>query len=395
MQQRYDVLIVGGGVLGTSVALHLAEAGKRVLLLEQREIASGASGGNLGQLSISDRCTEPWHMALAQASFTYYRENLSRRADIEFHQEGACALLCGEVEKKAGQEVISTLQQYGIDGRLYCGADMAQKEPDIRTNPNDALLFNPMEGRLNPLLTTFAFAQLAKRAGAQVLENSPVQGFDIENGRIVAVHTNKEVYHADWVVNCAGPYASFVGDMAGVPVPVGHHKGTAFVTQSVAPVLQMPLLEGRFLVKTPPPKVQPSRIVGLGAVQMDDGSLLIAQATERCDIDDTTVSAQSIQPVAQKFLQYFPQLKELQIVRAWAAPTSFTPDGMPVFGPSEHVPNFFTVAGFKGAFTVAPEVGRLAALALCGKEVPLLSDFGPDRLAPPVHRQAKRYGVCV
>ncbi len=380
MGKTYDVLVIGAGVLGATVAMHLAKNGKKVLLLEKAEVASGASGGNLGQLSISDRCTEPWHMKLAMESLAYYREILSKESEIEFNASGGSSLLSGEEELCAGEVAAQQLKEYGIEARMYYGADMTKVEPAVSAKEGDALLYCPLEGKVNPLLATLALLKKAERYGVEVKEHCPVHGFDIEEGKIKSVLTSSGKFEANIVVNCAGPRAGIVGEMAGVPVPVRYHKGTAFATQPLAPILNGPICEGRFLVKTKTKVPKPQRMIGLGTVQTADGSILIAQSTEVCDVDDIQVNSASLQLVTQKFLHYFPNLQDVQVVRAWAAATSYTPDGLPVFGFSQAVENFFTVAGFKGAFTVAPEVGRLAAVAIQGNEVPLLSGFDPDRI---------------
>jgi sarcosine oxidase subunit beta len=87
----------------------------------------------------------------------------------------------------------------------------------------------------------------------------------------------------------------------------------------------------------------------------------------------------SLSLVAARFLEHFPQLRELRIVRAWAAVTTYTEDDLPVFGKSERAENFFTVAGFKGAFSVAPAIGRITCEALSGKSQPEYEIFTPDR----------------
>ncbi|MCI8477700.1 MAG: FAD-binding oxidoreductase, partial [Oscillospiraceae bacterium] len=104
----------------------------------------------------------------------------------------------------------------------------------------------------------------------------------------------------------------------------------------------------------------------------------IAQATEDAPVDSREVTLPGLCLVAKRFLRYFPTLEDLEIVRAWACVTPFTPDGLPVFGFSRAVPNFFTVAGFKGAFTTAPAVALHLAEAIHHGRV-WDAHFSPDR----------------
>ncbi|MPN19621.1 hypothetical protein SDC9_166993 [bioreactor metagenome] len=202
------------------------------------------------------------------------------------------------------------------------------------------------------------------------------------------METPKGVFSAGWVVNCTGPRAAFLGRMAEVPIPLCFHKGTAFVSEPVPPVIRGPVCGGGFLMKGEG-LAPPRRQIGFATVQTSHGSILIAQSTEQCPSDDKSVNMPSLALVARRFLQHYPQLRELQILRAWAAVTTYTRDDLPVFGFSRDASNLFTVAGFKGAFTLAPAVGQLTRDALEGSMDPDYLPCSPDRCAD------EREAVCV
>lgn len=377
MTNTYDAIVIGAGVLGASVALHLAQDGSRVLILERGEAVSGASGGNLGQISISDRA-QPWHMPLALESLEYYRTVLSRGYEIEYAPTGGSVTLKGEEQLAAAQKAARDMAQLSTESALYqSAADIHKAEPHINAGAMDALLFCPHEGKINPLLATLALLDKAQKAGAKLLWRAPVTGFVKEGSHIAGVQTPQGVFEGKWVVNCTGPRAAFLGDMAGVPIPTRFHKGTAFVSEPISPVIHGPVTGGGLFLAAP--KVRPQRHIGFGTLQTADGSILIAQSTEECPTDDRTVNMPSLQLVAQRFLTYYPQLRGLQIVRAWAAVTTYTQDDLPVFGFSAGAANFFTAAGFKGAFSVAPAVGRITLDALKGNMDPLYTCCSPDR----------------
>lgn len=379
MKTNYDVIVIGAGVLGASVAASLAARGHSVIIIERGEAACGASGGNLGQISISDRW-EPWHMKLARRSLEYYETELSREYDIEYVRSGGSVVLSGEAQIADAQDAIRRLAALGVEACLYTGADIRRAEPNINIDPVDAVFFCPMEGKLNPFAVTRAFLSRAGAHGAVLLQRTPVTGFRLSGRRICGVETPAGEFSAEWVVNCTGPRAFFVGKLAGVCLPVSFHKGTAFVSQPVPPLIRGPVCGGGFLMKgdgQPPP----GRQIGFATVQTAHGSILIAQSTEICATDDRSVNMPSLTLVAKRFLRYYPQLHDLQILRAWAAVTTYTKDGLPVFGFSEAAENLFTVAGFKGAFTVAPAVGELTRAALEGDMDPEFLCCAPDRYA--------------
>lgn len=377
-KKSYDAVVIGAGVLGASVAASLAGAGYSTLVLDLGVSGSGASGGNLGQISISDRW-EPWHLRLALQSLSYYETSLSVKYDIDYVRSGGSIILSTQAQVEQAKRISAKLAEQGVASRLLTGSDMAQAEPNLNTDSALALLYCPLEGKLNPLATTLAFLDEAKAAGAEFLPMTQVTGFSIHSGRITAVLTSKGSFSAQWIVNCAGPWAAQVGRLAGVCLPVCWHKGTAFVSQPVIPTIRGPICGGGFIMgeENGP---QPQRSIGFATVQTTDGTILIAQSTELADVEDKSVNMPSLTLVARRFLSYFPQLGDLQIVRAWAAQTTYTLDGLPVFGFSQQVQNFFTAAGFKGAFTVAGAVGNRALHALEGKSDPDLALCGPDRL---------------
>lgn len=377
MKFTYDAIVVGAGVLGASVAAHLAEGGFKVLILERGEAVCGASGGNLGQISITDRW-EPWHMQLAKRSLEYYETILSKTFEIEYRRSGGSIVLSGQAQLEAGADVIAKLKDLGIEACLYFGSEMKKAEPNLNISAADALLYCPAEGKLNPFTVTLAFLRKAQAAGAVLMLHTPVIAFHKENNRITGTVTPKGTFTSEWIINCTGPRASYLGELAQVPIPICYHKGTAFVSQPVPPVIRGPVCGGGFLLKGSvgePPK----RHIGFATVQTENGSILIAQATEVCESDDKSVNMPSLSLVAKRFLSYFPQLEQLQIVRAWAAVTTYTKDNLPVFGFSREASNLFTVAGFKGAFTVAPAVGAMTKSALEGNMDPDYLCCAPDR----------------
>ncbi len=378
MKSRYDAIVVGAGILGTSISALLSEYGYQVLILERGEVACGASGGNLGQISVTDR-TQDWHMPLVLDSQKYYQETLAQEYPIEYDPSGGSLLIKGEAQIDLALKAKQNLNKFGLSTQLLQnGCDIQKVEPHIDLKSIDALFFNPYEAKLNPLVTTLAFLKKAQQNGATLLCNTPVTGFIKEGNHITGVQTPTQTFEAKWVLNCAGPRAAFVGKMAGVTLPVFFHKGTAFVSEPVKKCICGTLTGGGSLF--PAKAEHPKRHIGFGSLQTGDGTLLICQSTELCETDDRTVNMPSLQLVAQNFLQYFPQLKNLQIVRAWAVPTTYAKDAYPVFGTSKFAENFFTVAGFKGAFTVAPAVARLALDALENRGNPLYATCSPDRM---------------
>lgn len=361
--------------MGAVASCYLAKAGHDVVVLEKGELACGASGGNLGQISLTDR-EEPWHARIALDSLAEY-ERIQKHTPLEYQKTGGIVVLADDEQIEAAKSMAANLKESGVDVELYYDGGITAVEPHLDPTFVRAIAYCPEEGKINPLLTTLAFFEMAMQAGAKIHTKTTVTGFVVEGDRIVSVQTDQGDFTADVVVNVAGPWAGIVGKMLGLEMPIEYHRGSALVSQPVDPVINGPVVGGGFLLKSRLAQVKCR--IGLAAIQTFNGSVILAQATEESAIDDKSVTSHGLCATAKNILRFFPCLTELQIVRAWAAVTPFTPDGLPLFGFSKTISNFFTAAGFKGAFSVAPAVGRKIVKAIDEGFVWEENQFSPDR----------------
>jgi sarcosine oxidase subunit beta len=371
-----DVVVIGGGIIGACASYYLALAGYRTVVLEQGDAASGASGANLGQISILDR-HQSWHLRLARESLAVYEE-IMKEADIQYCQSGGSAVLMDQAQVDAAGEYKKILEAQGVPVEIADDRRISQWEPFFRRDSALALAYCPLEGKLNPLYATLYFHGKAKALGAELRTRSPVVALDTEGGRITAVRCPGGEFHPRWVVNAAGSWAAAVGALAGAEIPIRFHRGTALVTESLPARIRGPMVGGGFLL--PPGTFREKRRIAFGVTQSGEGSLLIGQATEESPLGSRDVTLRGLTLMAARFLRHFPSLESADVLRTWAAVTPYTEDGLPVYGFSRQAGNLFTSAGFKGAFTTAPAIGKRLPGDLAG--APLDADwrsFSPDR----------------
>ena len=361
MSRPYDYLIIGAGILGTSLGLRLREAGKTVLILDMMGVAAGASGGNLGQISLMDRF-EAWHMGFALESLEQYRF-LEKSESIGFRQHGGAILLMNETQLQRARNVRKLQSKRGISMEILSPLEAKKSEPGLRKQGLKALAYCREEGSLDPLLLTYRMADAAAQAGVEIREKEAVLELVTSSHAIERVVTNQDVYRASVVINCAGAWAGRVAGLGHDTLPLQSHKGMAMVTQPLPPFLRSTLVGGGFLMEeTGDAKQQPR--IGTAITQQPGGSIIIGQATEDADADLREVGYDGLIGTAANLLGYFPGLRDAQIIRAWAVATPYAIDGRPVLGYSQRLDNFFTVAGFKGAFTTAPAIAAKAAKML-------------------------------
>jgi len=370
-----SILIIGGGILGACAAYYLSKADYKVTVLEKGDLVSGASGGNSGEISLVDRI-EPWHMHAALSSLNVYRY-WNKFHDIEFEETGCCTLLHNKLQYEKMFPVSKKLESYQIPVYYYVSKRMLEIEPMIDYTTAHSLAYCPLEAKLNPLFTALSFFDEASKLGATIHTNTQVTGFEIKNKRITAVHTPKGNFSGDIVINAAGAWSTSIAQFCGINLPMLFHRGTALISAPIQKSIYTSIVDGNYLMRGK--EYFQKRSIVVGANQCKHGGLVISQATENTELDNKDVGIQGLCEVAKKFVYHFPSLSKVEILRAWSAVTPYTLDGLPIFGFCLEVHNFFTIAGFKGAFAVAPTVGQNVVRALGENFIWENGAFSPNR----------------
>ena len=382
---KKKVIVIGGGILGLSHAYALAKAGFQTTLLERHGIASAASGGNLGQISLIDRL-EPWHMKLALESLKIYRE-LPAEYVTEYEETGATVMINEEHEFQLAQNIIDTLKnEYDIPAEIVTDRDrIYELVPGLDPETVLGLLHCPKEGVINPLFTCQVFRDLALKEGAEIRTETEVTGFEQNgDGTIRTVKTNRGDLDADYVVSCAGSWAENIAKMAGTRTQLHWRRGSALVTQPVGKVVQGQI-NGHGMLGGIKANLggDGGEFVVTALSQAKNGTVLLAQVTKYTDKESKDITSPGITQMAKKFLHFFPSCRDLMAVRIWSAVTPLSDDEMPFYGFYEKAPNLVCAAGFKGAFTTAPAVGEQTARLLSEGTCDLiLPELAPEREVP-------------
>lgn len=358
MRGSTHYLIVGAGVIGLSIAEGLARRGARVTVLERATIAGGASGGNLGQISLMDRF-EDWHLELALESMERYRV-LGRAGEFGFRQHGGTILLMQPDQVERAEAVRAMHAPRGLSMELLGAQEARRLEPHLRKQGLLGAAFCPREGSLDPLALCHLLADRAVRAGVELRLGEELTHLETEGGCIRTARTDAADLAVDCLVDATGGWSASLAGMLGETTPIRHHKGTAFVTPPLPRLLQTTLVGGGFLMGPATDAPADAVHIGTALCQQANGSIILGQATEQSEVDDRSCSREGLARTAANLLRYFPVLSGVDVIRSWAVSTSYSADGLPVFGFSPNWENLFTAAGFKGAFTTAPAVADRA-----------------------------------
>ncbi len=362
MYNQGDVIIIGAGVVGGAIAYYLTEKGKSVIILEQDEVASGASGGNNGQISIIDR--EPGlELDWAKESmklFKGYEEKGEFETELEI--TGGISLFYNEKEIEIGKKVIKKYNKIGYNCEMLIGNQIKRQEPNIDTDIVKGAAYCKEEGKLNPFSTTIGFIDQAIKKGAKLYKKTKVLDFKLDDNKIKEVITDKGSFYGDTVVVATGGWTRELMSKLDLDYKIFYGRGSLMVTNPVEQCVKGPIVPGCFTIGT----LYEGDWNLLGLTQHKNGTLTIGQDTRRVNNYNKGVSYDGIVGLGKLFAKHFPNLKNIDIVRVWSAITPHVEDSLPIFGYSKKYPNMFLVAGLKGAFTIAPAAGKMAADMIIG-----------------------------
>jgi len=367
---RAQVVIVGGGVIGTSVAYHLTRLGwTDVLLLEQGRLSSGTTwhaAGLVGQLRASESGTR-----LVQYSTQLY-ESLERETGLSTGYRRCGGVTVARTEDRMIQlrRTAANADAYGLACELLTPTEALDRFPVIATDDLVGAIWLPDDGRADPTDLTQALAKGARMSGATIVEKVRVVDVLVKDGAAVGVRTDHGEVEAEVVVNCAGQWAKQVGAMAGANVPLHSAEHFYVVTESIEgirpdlPILRDPdgytyfkeetggLVVGGFEPEAKP-WVSPDQIPYPFEFQLLDEdwehfSFLMDQAIRR-----------------------IPVLAETGVRKFYNGPESFTPDNQFLLGAAPELRNFYVGAGFNSVgIASAGGAGRALAEWIVSGEAP-------------------------
>jgi glycine/D-amino acid oxidase-like deaminating enzyme len=370
---RADVIVVGGGLNGCSIAYRLAEAGRKVVLLEQRGIASGASGRNGGMtgagsamFSDADRAV----YALTTANLALIKE-LPEELGVDFDLRLPGTMDVATTEAMYDHLVTSTASQReaGMDVRMLDRKEAQELMPALGDNILGAE-FAPGRGHLWPFALVHGFAAAAKRLGADIRTGVTVEQVIVEGDRARGVIANGERIEAADVVLATNAYTPrILPDLpAGAVVPA---RGQILVTQQLPPMLPHPF--GNNFDKEYGRQTASGQVLcgGYRRLDVDEGLGLYEERT----------TPPVLSGIARCLTTLFPSLKEVKVVRAWAGIMGFTADGLPLIGRYDALPGLTLAAGFNGGgFSWGAITGKVIARLLTDQDPGYdLAPFNPTR----------------
>ena len=371
----WDAIVVGGGVVGCSTAYRLARRGKRVLLLERRGIASGASGRNGGLTGAGSGL----HSAAGRAITAITGANLALMGEIEAELGADISLrLPGTMDLATTPEQLAHLAE-GVTAQRAAGLDVhlldAHEARAMMPALGPAVLgaeFAPGRGHLWPFALVWAFADAARSLGAEIRVGWSVESLIADGDRTVGVQTDRGDLYAGDVVLATNAYtAPLLPDLPpGAIVPA---RGQILVTEPLPPTLEYPF--GTNYEKEYGRQTAHGPVICGGFRRLDEDEGL-GHTEER-------VSPPVLAGIAGCLAELFPSLAGARVIRCWAGIMGFTADGLPLIGRFPGREGLTVAAGFNGGgFSWAAITGKIIAALVSGDDLGFdLAPFAPGRFA--------------
>lgn len=341
-----DVIVIGGGLHGSSTAMHLAMAGQRVVVLEKNYVGRHASGVNAGGVRTLTRHLAEVPLSLASQNIWHKIQDYVED-DCGFEISGQIRVAENEIDFKILQDRLSEMRSHGYTHEEWVSADeILEMIPSIVPSIRGGLIAR-QDGAADPYRTTRAFRMKAQRLGAQIVEGVTVHSVAKRSGSWL-VHTSAGIFESQVLVNSAGAWSDKIAKQFGEPVPITPIGPMMLVTSRMPHFLDMVVLG------TSRP---------LSFKQRANGTVLIGGgrlAWVDRDRDWTELDFQLLAQGARTVCDLFPHMKNAVVNRGWAGIEASMPDGIPVIGPSSSVENLYHAFGFSAhGFQLGPIVGKI------------------------------------
>jgi sarcosine oxidase subunit beta len=348
MEKTADVVIIGGGIVGLSIAYHLAlkKAG-RIVLFEKGQLGEGSTSRCVGGIRTQFSTEINIRFSLESLkTFEQFEEEFG--VNPEFKRIGYLFLATSEWEMEVFKENIKLQKKFNIPVEFLNPEEIVARWPYLRINDILGGTFCSWDGHAGPSEVLSGFANGAKRAGVKIYEGMEVMRISLSKGKIHSVKTKDEEISTPLVVNAGGPYAATIGEMVGLKIPVKPLRRQIFIT---AP----------FHLTDHPIPLTIDFHRGWYFRQEGDG-LLLSGPLDLEPSFNLNIDYEAMAEASENAMYRVPVLEKARIARGWAGLYEISPDHHAILGKAPEVGGFILANGFSGhGFQHSPAVGKVIA----------------------------------
>ncbi len=387
MNKVYDAVVIGAGAIGTSAAYHLCEKGLKTALLEKGDIAGGSSSHCDAVALICDKLPGI-DTKMGQASIDYYME-LAKRFDYDFEFDPkGCLYVCEtEPEFEAASKYCELQNNDGYALRMVNNEELCQMEPHIAKDLTGAL-YTPPSGSIavSPYKVCFAFVEEAKKMGLEVYTYCDIKKINL-NGKtngVESVETNYGTIRTKRIVNCAGAWAPFIGELTGLKIPIEPRKGTNLVSEQTERLCHNKILEYGYMMSKFDSihfkrKVSPlaEELNVAFNLEYTKANNLLVGGNRLFRSYDIRSEIETMKAIAERALRFYPELADIKCIRTYSGVRPFVIDHLPIVSDVDSIPGYYIAAGHEGdGICFSPITGRFMSQIIAGEE----TDFDISKL---------------
>jgi len=355
MMNKANIVIIGAGISGLSIAYNLALKGmKDIVVLDKSHFLAGATA-RCGA-GVRQQWATELNCILARKSiefFSHANETLNYHRDIEFKQGGYLILSTSEAEDKQFAKNVKMQNSLGIPSRHLTKQQALEIVSHLNPDAFTTATFCHTDGHVNPFLMSEAYYLAAQKLGVEFHFFNEVKEIVLENGLIQKVITDKMEWETHRVVNAAGGYAKEIGEMVGLDIPVFSENHEILVTERARQMLE--------------PMVM-SFSKNIYCQQVPHGSILMGRNNPNAlHNHDVSSSWQFLDEMAKTVNHILPEVAKQRVIRTWGGSYNISPDFQPIISDSS-VENFYIACGYSGhGFMFAPITGELISEIVLGQ----------------------------
>lgn len=358
-----EVAVIGGGIVGCAVAYYVAKAGIDCVLIEKNDIASGTSSRCDGNVTIVDK--DPGFDSLMSLKSQELTIDLHEELDLPFEYRALGSLLVCEndVEMEAAKEWVDIQTKAGLKFNLLDRSDLRQESPYFADDIPGGLECET-DSLINPYLFCYSLVDKAvKEYGLKLHTQAEVTGLSKKEDQFT-IETSNGTYTAKQVVNAAGVWAPFIGQMLEVDIPIVPRKGHIMVGARQEPVMMRNVMEFGYLMN------KFGRERQADARTTEHGVALVLEPTESQNFligssrqfvgYDSKIDINVLETMANRAIRFFPAMKDFRMIRAYTGFRPWTADHLPIVSPVDEIPGFYIAAGHEGdGISLATVTGKL------------------------------------
>lgn len=370
--QHRDVVVIGGGIIGASIAYYGSKAGLDITVLEKNELASGTSSRCDGNILAIDK--DPGFDSQMSLKSQQLVHELDKDLEVSFeYRNPGSILVCeNDAEMEAANQWVSRQQAAGLNFKMLDRADLRNESKYFADDLYGGLECKT-DSTVNPYMLTYSMFYSAEKQGAKVHTHTEVKNMTRDASGKFIIETNNGTYSANKVVNAGGVWAPRIGEMLELDIPIIPRKGQLIVASRQQPVGLRKVMEFGYLI---------SKFGGQRSVDpMTEkyGVALVFEPTEAQNFligssrqfagYDTKVDYEVIKYIAKRAVRFYPKIADMTVIRTYAGLRPWTEDHLPIISRVDHIPGYYIAAGHEGdGISLAAVTGKLIEEMLTDKE---------------------------